>query len=68
MYHRPVLAALLAASVVALIQLAQRLAAVPKSAHCYYWYAILAIVAFAAIGGWGSEPEISVDALLPPGH
>jgi hypothetical protein len=61
------LAALLAASSVALIQLAQRLAAVPKATHCYYWYAILAIAAFAAIEGWGFKPGIPVDALLPPG-
>ncbi len=67
MYRRPVLAALFAASSVALIQLAHRLAAVPKSAHCYDWYAILAILAFAAIDWWGFKPEIPVDALLPPG-
>ncbi len=66
MHPRPVLAALRAASAIALIQLGQRLAAVPRSAHCYYWYAVLAIAAFAAIGWWDVKPGMAVDALLPP--
>ncbi len=67
MHRRPDLAALLAASVITLIQLVQRLAAGPMSLNCYYWYATLAIIACAAIDFWGAELAFPIDALLPPG-
>jgi hypothetical protein len=67
MHRRLGLAALLVASVTALVQLAQRLAAMPTSLNCYYWYAILAIIACAVIDCWGAKLAISTGALLPPG-
>ena len=65
MHRRPDLPALLASSARVMVQFAQRLVAVPRSAHCYYWYSILAIAACAAIEFWGEEPAIPISALFP---
>ena len=67
MHRRPLPAALLVAGVVALIHLAQRLAALPTSLSCYYWYATAAIIAWAAIDCWGAKLTIPIGELLPPG-